>query len=172
MIFHAIQRHRCPKRWPVHSLSIARLPLQANSSFNLYLTSSGSTKSLSFIWRGLPDQVSLGYYDSEDDAARAYDAESLRIRGPGAHVNLPQTAGPARRGRGCCRRERSLPGRLPHAAAARRATAPAGGAIAQFRTLSRLQALQLANLQLAAACMLPYLPAAVGSGCLVAGAGR
>ena len=52
-------------------------------------------------------QVSLGYYDSEDAAARAYDAESMRIRGPHAHVNLPlnhaAAAGRANcRGRRCC----------------------------------------------------------------------
>ncbi|BDA43997.1 probable AP2-like ethylene-responsive transcription factor CRL5 [Coccomyxa sp. Obi] len=40
-------------------------------------------------------QVSLGYYDSEDAAARAYDAESKRIRGPHAHVNLPLEDVPA-----------------------------------------------------------------------------
>lgn len=39
-------------------------------------------------------QVSLGYYDSEDTAARAYDAESQRIRGPHAHVNLPAPSAP------------------------------------------------------------------------------
>lgn len=36
-------------------------------------------------------QVSLGYYEKEMDAARAYDAESLRLRGPGGHVNLPES---------------------------------------------------------------------------------
>ncbi len=55
-------------------------------------------------------QVSLGYYDSEDAAARAYDAESMRIRGPHAHVNLPldELPAPARaNGRG--RRRRASP---------------------------------------------------------------
>ena len=36
-------------------------------------------------------QVSLGYYEKELDAARAYDAESLRLRGPSGHVNLPES---------------------------------------------------------------------------------
>ena len=36
-------------------------------------------------------QVSLGYYEKELDAARAYDAESLRLRGPSGHVNLPDS---------------------------------------------------------------------------------
>lgn len=46
-------------------------------------------------------QISLGYYGSEEAAARAYDAESMRIRGPHAHVNLPVTtaAGRSRRRR-------------------------------------------------------------------------
>jgi hypothetical protein len=33
-------------------------------------------------------QVSLGYYDSEEAAARAYDAKALRLRGPNASVNF------------------------------------------------------------------------------------
>ena len=36
-------------------------------------------------------QVSLGYYEKEVDAARAYDAESLRLRGPSGHINLPES---------------------------------------------------------------------------------
>ncbi len=36
-------------------------------------------------------QVSLGYYEKEVDAARAYDAESLRLRGPNGHINLPES---------------------------------------------------------------------------------
>ena len=36
-------------------------------------------------------QVSLGYYEKEMDAARAYDAESLRLRGPNGHINLPES---------------------------------------------------------------------------------
>ena len=36
-------------------------------------------------------QVSLGYYEKELDAARAYDAESLRLRGPSGHINLPES---------------------------------------------------------------------------------
>ena len=36
-------------------------------------------------------QVSLGYYEKEADAARAYDAESLRLRGPNGHINLPES---------------------------------------------------------------------------------
>lgn len=36
-------------------------------------------------------QVSLGYYEREVDAARAYDAESLRLRGPNGHINLPES---------------------------------------------------------------------------------
>ena len=36
-------------------------------------------------------QGSLGYYEKEVDAARAYDAESRRLRGPSGHINLPES---------------------------------------------------------------------------------
>ena len=44
-----------------------------------------------FQMRWIFTQVSLGYYEKELDAARAYDAESLRLRGPSGHVNLPES---------------------------------------------------------------------------------
>ena len=44
-----------------------------------------------FRCSGIFTQVSLGYYEKELDAARAYDAESLRLRGPSGHVNLPES---------------------------------------------------------------------------------
>lgn len=40
----------------------------------------------------LPPQVSLGYSNSEEGAARIYDMEALRTRGAQAHLNFPQQA--------------------------------------------------------------------------------
>eukprot|EP00884_Botryococcus_braunii_P009510 jgi/Botrbrau1/18560/Bobra.0367s0009.2 len=36
-------------------------------------------------------QISLGYYDTEEAAAKAYDVRALRLRGPNTQVNFPQS---------------------------------------------------------------------------------
>ena len=33
--------------------------------------------------------VHIGYFDSQETAARAYDQESLKLRGPNSNLNLP-----------------------------------------------------------------------------------
>ena len=54
-----------------------------------FLHDSASVSDLCLMLQSV--QVSLGYYEKEVDAARAYDAESLRLRGPSGHINLPES---------------------------------------------------------------------------------
>lgn len=35
--------------------------------------------------------VHIGYFDSQQDAARAYDQEAIRLRGPNTSLNYPIT---------------------------------------------------------------------------------
>ena len=36
--------------------------------------------------------VHIGYFDSQETAARAYDQESLKLRGPNSNLNFPMSS--------------------------------------------------------------------------------
>ena len=43
------------------------------------------------VWPAGSKPVHIGYFDSQQDAARAYDQEAIRLRGPNTSLNYPIT---------------------------------------------------------------------------------
>ena len=86
-------------------------------------------------------QVSLGYYEKELDAARAYDAESLRLRGPSGHVNLPESRATVQGRPQAAEAPRGSPARQPsgalrQAAVLTNSQRPSKGVVALDRAVS------------------------------------
>ncbi len=65
-------------------------PIKGSSSFRGVSWNSNCHKWRAQVWKG-SEVHHLGYFEHEEDAARAYDAAVLRIRGPDAPTNYPRS---------------------------------------------------------------------------------
>ena len=65
-------------------------PVKGSSRFRGVSWNSNCSKWRAQVWKG-SEVHHLGYFEHEEDAARAYDEAVLRIRGPGAPTNYPRT---------------------------------------------------------------------------------
>lgn len=65
-------------------------PVKGSSRFRGVSWNSNCSKWRAQVWKG-SEVHHLGYFEREEDAARAYDEAVLRIRGPDAPTNYPRT---------------------------------------------------------------------------------
>ncbi|KAL4425396.1 hypothetical protein ABPG75_009412 [Micractinium tetrahymenae] len=72
-------------------------PIKGTSRFRGVSWNSGCSKWRTQVWKG-NEVHHVGYFEQEMDAARAYDAAALRIRGPDAPTNFPPSDYPPQAG--------------------------------------------------------------------------
>lgn len=65
-------------------------PVKGSSRFRGVSWNSNCSKWRAQVWKG-SEVHHLGYFEREEDAARAYDEAALRIRGPDAPTNYPRS---------------------------------------------------------------------------------